>query len=97
LRGIEFQMTGAAKWKEREPKLVPTRWSRDKKVRVRGAKGTSQLIIMNEKKDMEECVWSLYVMVSNLKKKFCCEQVASEVAGEEARSGLRCQTGEQFW
>jgi len=28
---------------------------------------------------------------------FCCEQVASEVAREEAQSGLSCQTGEQFW
>jgi len=28
---------------------------------------------------------------------FYCEQVASEVVGKEARCGLSCQTGEQFW
>jgi len=28
---------------------------------------------------------------------FCSEQVASVVVREKARSGLSCQTGEQFW
>jgi len=36
----EFQMTGAAERKEREPKLVPDGVHGDKKVLVRGAKRT---------------------------------------------------------
>jgi len=39
-RGIEFQMTGGAEQKEREPTEVSVVWSVDKKVLVRGAKRT---------------------------------------------------------
>jgi len=51
-----------------------------------------------KKKGIEESLYrGPYMSCWQAWNKFCCEQVASAVAREGARSGMSCQTGEQFW
>jgi len=71
-RGNEFQMTGNAERKEREPTLVLDG------VGTRKCSSRSELIDDNEcaKRDSEESLYSFIcrLMVASV---FCCEQVAN--------------------
>jgi len=51
-RGIEFQMTGTAERKEREPKLVLDGGRRSKKVLIRGAKRANRMMIVNVRRNI---------------------------------------------
>jgi len=96
-RGIEFQMTGAAERKEREPKLLLDGlgtikcWSEERRERTDWWKR------MCEARYWGEFVQrAINVMVASLKR-ILLWTGSQWSSVEEVRSGLDCRTGEQFW